>query len=162
MHTPRSRCSSVRQEVLYALRTHQLASLAEQVRYASRFEIRLQCSLVATALEHAGHITTVSRLATECNVDRRRLVEVWRSLPGVAPGRHLSQYLNLLLLLRAYELRKSTVSWWEAATELGVHVRRLRRIVVAVAGCGLRECRRDLPPEIYAAVAEPISGVLCV
>lgn len=154
------RHSWVRRRIIESLQAEAVEDVADELRLAGRMKLDPLALALAVALRRAGDLKTVSRLAIETGTDRRRLAEWWRRLPSGSDRLHLSDFLDLLLLLRGCAAYRDLGSWSRVGHDLGVHVRTLRRIATLMAGLDLGEIRDRVPPELAVALATPIAEVL--
>lgn len=149
----------VHRRVMDALQRGNCTGVASELRLVGRIHGDLLAAALAVAIGRAGEVRTVTRLAIECGMDRRRLVEQWSSLTSGPSRLYPSTFLRLLVLLRACLMYRDVGSWSRVSSELGVHVRTLRRAAKEV-GLDLSDIRGCVPLALTTMLAAPITHVL--
>lgn len=115
---------------------------------------------LAHACEQLGGVRTVSRLAHDVAIDRRRLCELWREQVPSAIGLRLEDFLGLLVLLRGNRIQLDRGRWIDASVDLGVHIRTLRDIARRCTGHSLREVSGAPLGSVILAISIPFSYLL--
>lgn len=114
-------------------------------------EYELVRKILRAAADSQSTATTVSRLAAEINVDRRRLVEAWLAAAPY-PSLRLQDLVGLFVLVRAWELRRGGMSWKEAARLARTSIQRLRAIASRTLGCHLRQIDQTCDAEFCSQI----------
>lgn len=148
----------VEKRVIEALREGALQQVADELRTVGHSNNDPLAVALALAVQRAGELRTVERLAMETGTDRHRLAERWRRLPRCQLS--LAEFMRLLLLVRGCMAYREHGSWFRVSYELDVHVRTLRKVAKRVVGMNLREIHGDVPVDVAAVLAAPITDVL--
>jgi AraC-like DNA-binding protein len=102
----------------------------------------------------ARPVYSVAELAARVHCDRTTLCMQWRKAVGRSPPVRLVDFLAMILLVHATQLRLRGHKTPEIALELGVHEHTLRRLTRRLSGDAVRPSPRELQVKLTLAVEE--------
>ncbi|HEX8429959.1 MAG TPA: hypothetical protein VF625_01685 [Longimicrobium sp.] len=131
-------------------RSNPVRCLARPLADAAHLPVALRAAL-AYACESDRPVSSVQRLASVVDVDRRTLWSQWNRVPGKRAGVRLQDVLHWVLLVRALGRKTPDRRWTEVAAEIGVHPHTLGRFARRYTGRTLPRLarERDLLGELF-------------